>query len=127
MPSSSIDCPRCKIELHKKNIRERNQNIEVDECDHCGGTWFDEKELSLVDKIVEPVLWERRSLPTEEDQLVALKCPACKERTRMEKHEHPRDAKVIIDVCTHCKGVWLDKGELQAIQQQGLFSLLFGI
>ena len=127
MPSSTIDCPRCKLELRKTTIREKNQSIEVDQCDHCQGIWFDEQELSQLDKIVEPVLWEQRSLPLEDDQLKALQCPACKEFVRMEKHEHPRDEKVIIDVCISCKGIWLDKGELRAIQQQGLFSLLFGI
>ena len=36
-----MECPRCKIELHKKTIQE----IEVDECQKCEGIWFEKDEL----------------------------------------------------------------------------------
>lgn len=127
MPENTIDCPRCNIALHKKMIQEQNHSIEIDECSQCKGNWFDAKELQVFDQIVEPVLLEFRGIPNEYDQLTALYCPDCKEKHLLEKHEHPRDSKVIIDVCQHCKGIWLDGGELRAIQQQSLISLLFGL
>lgn len=53
------------------------------------------------------------------------KCPRC--GTRLE--EQQRDS-VKIDVCPNCGGMWLDKGELEMLQQTrggGLFgSLLSG-
>lgn len=39
-----------------------------------------------------------------------LRCPACNEPMReMLKHD------VLIDVCPRCRGVWLDRGELEKI------------
>ena len=40
------------------------------------------------------------------------KCPRC--GTRLEEQE--RDS-VKIDVCLNCGGIWLDKGELEMLQQ----------
>lgn len=40
-----------------------------------------------------------------------MKCPRC-ERTVLD--EHIRDG-VVVDVCRGCRGVWLDRGELEKI------------
>jgi Zn-finger nucleic acid-binding protein len=39
-----------------------------------------------------------------------LHCPRCKE----DLHETPKSG-VLIDVCPRCRGVWLDRGELEKI------------
>lgn len=43
-----------------------------------------------------------------------MNCPAC-EDVRMKEME--RDG-VIIDICPSCKGVWLDRGELEKITER---------
>jgi hypothetical protein len=40
-------------------------------------------------------------------------CPKC--GTRLEERDH---LGVTVDVCSGCSGVWLDKGELEAIEQR---------
>ena len=53
-----------------------------------------------------------------------MKCPKCGHDLREESH-----GPVKIDRCTHCKGVWLDAGELEMLNQGdrgGLFGGLFG-
>jgi len=41
-----------------------------------------------------------------------MKCPVCDEKMReVEK------AGVVIDICPGCKGVWLDRGELEKLYQ----------
>lgn len=39
------------------------------------------------------------------------KCPKCGADLKPTKHGH-----IMIDVCTGCKGVWLDPGELEMIE-----------
>jgi Zn-finger nucleic acid-binding protein len=80
--------------------------------------WFDKGELSKVDRIVEPVFFEIRHLPKKAEQLKALNCPVCGNMQILRKAEHPRDNKVILDYCPSCKGIWLDKNELEAIQKE---------
>lgn len=113
-----MDCPRCKNALTTTLLSEVNTVIELDTCDHCGGIWFDKGELARIDKIVEPQFIEIRKIPRKKDQLEALFCPSCEDHPMLEKAEHPRDKKVILDYCNACKGIWLDKGELEAIQKE---------
>ncbi len=40
----------------------------------------------------------------------ALTCPVCKSAMREVERES-----VTIDVCTQCRGVWLDRGELEKL------------
>ena len=41
-----------------------------------------------------------------------MQCPVCDERMReVEKHG------VTVDLCPSCKGVWLDRGELEKLVQ----------
>lgn len=120
-----IDCPRCKKELQPQIIKERRGEIEVDICDQCKGTWYDQGELNDLEKIVEPVFVEVRKIPNEYDQLTALACPKCK--VIMKKADHPRDENVILDYCEECSGIWLDGGELTAIQKENWFSSVFNL
>ncbi len=113
-----MDCPRCKIPLSTKNVQDMKVSFDVDFCETCGGTWFDQGELSQIDKVVEPTFLEIRKIPRKKEQMLNLTCPSCGPQQIMEKMEHERDSKVIIDFCPSCKGIWLDKGELEAIQKE---------
>ncbi len=42
--------------------------------------------------------------------MIALNCPVC----RAPFKEIVKDS-VLIDVCTECKGIWLDRGELEKL------------
>ena len=120
------NCPRCEIPLEITYINERGGKIEVDKCPNCKGIWFDKGELNELEKIVEPVLIEFRKIPKDIDQLNGLWCPNCTPQKMMDKKIHPRDEEVIIDICSKCEGVWLDPGELEAIQKENWISALIG-
>lgn len=111
-----MNCPRCNAGLNKESLRVVNETIEVDTCSNCGGRWFEKDELSKADKIVEPTILEIRRIPKEKEQLMSLYCPSCQNGRLMAKISNPRDAHVIMDYCPMCNGIWLDKGELDAIQ-----------
>lgn len=113
-----MNCPRCNVALNKSTLKDVKLSLEVDECNTCGGVWFDKGELTQIDKIIEPVFLEIRKIPKEKEQLKALTCPSCGNGVRLEKAEHPKDNKVVMDYCVSCNGIWLDKGELEAIQKE---------
>ena len=122
-----MKCPRCQSKLNKVIIPEQNLQIEVDQCSDCKGIWFDYGELQNIERVVEPVLFEFRKIPGTNDQLTALDCPFCDLHPRMDKAEHPRDKHVIMDICEHCSGIWLDGGELEAIQKENWVSAIIGL
>ena len=113
-----MNCPRCKTELKSEQIIEYNSSIEVDICPTYNGIWFDKDELSKIDQIIEPTFFEIRKIPSKKEQNIPLNCPSCNNLQLMRKSDHPRDKHVIIDFCPSCKGIWLDKGELEAIQKE---------
>ena len=50
------------------------------------------------------------------DQLKKMHCPRCSGlmmKRYMEKVDHPSGA--ILDVCTNCGGMWIDKDEVQML------------
>jgi uncharacterized protein len=111
-------CPRCKNELNKRTMMDFKYFINVDHCSSCGGIWFDNGELARLEKTIEPKFVEFRTIPDQHDQMDILSCPYCNVRQVLQKAEHPRDKKVIIDYCPECKGIWLDGGELKAIREE---------
>lgn len=122
-----MNCPRCETVLQTQTIKELHQTIEVDSCLNCGGTWLDKDEISPLESVIEPVLLERRKIDSQIDQLIGLYCPSCSDHPLMEKTTHRRDTKVIIDYCATCEGIWLDKGEIQAIQQENWWTSIFNL
>ena len=113
-----MDCPRCKTPLSIEQLNELRVYFEIDTCKNCCGIWFDKGELSKIEKVIEPTFIEIKRIPEESEQLEVLYCPSCSNHPRLEKAEHPRDRKVIFDYCPLCNGIWLDKGELEAIQKE---------
>jgi Zn-finger nucleic acid-binding protein len=95
-----------------------HRKVEIDYCLSCEGVWLDAGELER--------LYEDE---TAFDNLVAAgreiekttekkrKCPIC--RTKMDKVEVGTDARVLYDRCPRGHGLWLDKGELDAIVRIG--------
>lgn len=120
-----MQCPRCKSLLQKEIIDEVTFECEVFKCSSCSGLWFEKNEdLAVIEKVSEPKLIEFRRIPSASLQMEPLVCPSCNNMQYMNKVENSRDSKVIMDVCSVCHGAWLDKGELEAIQQESWASLL---
>jgi len=113
-----MNCPRCHTPLKAIDCTEPSAQIEVDVCMQCEGIWFDEGELEKLETIVEPTMIEIRRLPTKEVQEEPMPCPVCDDGIPMKKKTHHRDKHVVYDECSTCFGVWLDGGELRAIQQE---------
>lgn len=106
-------CPRCRTELATRST----DGIEIDECPGCQGIWFDADELRRVkDEKDKDLNWMDFELWKHAEQFRVqarpVTCPSCSsELVTIDYHE----TGVEIDHCTHCRGVWLDGGELERI------------
>jgi len=106
-------CPKCGKELKVKVIG----TVDVDECESCGGIWFDPGELHEAEEAVDPNLswfdfeiWKHPENFKAED--TELKCPVCSTNTMSIKDGHTG---VRIDYCGEWHGIWLDKDQYPKI------------
>ncbi len=122
-------CPRCQNGMRAAIEATPAGSVELDYCPSCRGIWFDRGEL-------ESILLQVRSdiqpiaPPNPTDEPGQRRCP--RDRTPMAErrlstarlrssmyashHEAVPDG-VVIDLCPHCRGIWLDGGELGQITQ----------
>jgi hypothetical protein len=115
-----MDCPRCATPLDQETFTEKEFSMAVEKCNSCGGHWFDSGELERIENIIEPTILDFRKIPTRKKQLQPLYCPECEGHPMMDKTDHSRDHHVIMDYCSRCNGIWLDGGELEAIQKENV-------
>jgi membrane associated rhomboid family serine protease/Zn-finger nucleic acid-binding protein len=96
------------------------EGVEVDHCTRCGGTFFDPGEAPRVfGEGAHPEQW-RELWVTSQAVPTNLRCP--KDAGGLQAHtvdmsgNMPNEwslgpSKVVVDVCRHCHGMWLDQGE----------------
>lgn len=101
--------------------------IPAHDCRKCTGHFIGFADLKSVESVVDVRLLKWRHLPGIETQGRILFCPRCPGAKPMEKIVSERDRRVVMDVCHVCDGLWLDYGELEAIQQRGLLGTLADI
>jgi Zn-finger nucleic acid-binding protein len=99
------------LEIHKI------QSTEVEECPQCQGIWFEKDELRKAKDESDPDLnWLDFDLWSDEDAFVTdwstRKCPICNQF--MANISYGATG-VQLEYCVYEHGVWLDKGEFQAI------------
>lgn len=113
-------CPECGGSL-KEIYAEANYGryLLLDQCQNCGGIWFDRWELYFLEENeanrLEQVDRGRLLSP-----LTLLKgsglCPECKVSLEPFRDPNlPEDAK--IERCPQCNGLWLNRGELKKYKE----------
>ncbi len=113
-PEESLLCPDCGHPL----IRQEDRGLQIAECGHCRGRWFDREELRKAkDSADEDLCWldfdpfsgrGTEFRPAREDRI----CPKC--RRSMEALAYGNSG-VVLDVCGTCRGVWVHHGEFEKI------------
>lgn len=91
-------CPGCQSNLQAFHMGP----IELDRCPGCRGTFFDGGELEAV--LGKPLSFEARGFAT------SRKCAACGAAMKASAV-----GKLSVEQCGSCKGVFLDAGELRAL------------
>jgi Zn-finger nucleic acid-binding protein len=116
-----MKCPRDGSSLETKTYEAK---IEVDACATCGGMWLDKGELEAIQetrerdygKVLDNVSdTVKRSIndvaQLETPPIACLKCGA-----EMDTREYGYCSQIIIDTCPEGHGLWLDAGEIKALE-----------
>jgi Zn-finger nucleic acid-binding protein len=102
-------CPVCETDSLKPL---EHEGVELDFCGTCKGMWFDEGEMAFY---VETAT----DMPAFKDVVGTARpgtktCPHC-DREMLEIKYRP-EAGLMLDVCSACRGIWLDAGELRWLE-----------
>jgi Zn-finger nucleic acid-binding protein len=109
------DCPVCELPMAHAVLDDKHP---VDFCTTCRGVLLARVAFAMATNTrrawattppVEPLPVDRRELHRH------LTCPKC--RGRFETYPHLGPGNVVIDNCVRCDLIWLDFGELRAIEQ----------
>src|SRR5215213_10311048 len=110
MSKDDLRCPRDRKVLHTAVIGDAS----VEVCGACHGAFFDSGDMLRASGVAaDPMSWDR---PETGGAIKdgTLMCPKCE--TVMPAQDIKHEGKhVEIDRCGRCGGIWLDKGELEAI------------
>ena len=92
----------------------------LDGCDGgCAGIWFDHDELAILSREhphpERPVATLLRDPALPVDDHAIRMCPRC-DHVTLDKKLYSLGSGVVLDRCLHCRGVWLDHGELEKIR-----------
>ena len=111
-----MKCPRDGSALTEQQYE---ASVSVDACGMCGGVWLDRGELEAIQEHRDRD--HARDLVRLPDLLGAIgahagptACPKC--GTTMETGEYAHCSRVLVDVCPDGHGMWLDGGELRALE-----------
>lgn len=105
----SIVCERCDTEMHTVFY----EGVAIQLCMSCKGIFLTRKKLEIIENSREIEIPANTPMPRNGPE-IRRHCPTCK--IVMKKVKHGRIRTHLIDFCTDCNGLWLDKGELASIQ-----------
>ena len=105
-----MNCPRCAGEL---GAMDSGEGVTLDFCRGCGGVWLDAGEMAELMQFLEA----EPPSGIEDITSMQLTCPSC--GGALTEVEHPPESEILIDICTACAGVWLDRGELVKLRRLG--------
>ena len=113
-------CPNDMIEMRPVKVMSHyGQQIDLEQCDKCGGIWFDQSELYRAKQgeaeKIESVNAEILRNPTV-IEVAALHCP--RDNTVLQQFTDkyfPHD--IILERCPSCQGIWLNRGAFTRYQK----------
>lgn len=109
-----MKCIKCEGTMALVRVDE----VEVDQCDSCGGIWFDSGELAkIVGARDVEALRTKAQAPKESDHKRAS-CPRCRGEGKLVQIAS-LTSDIHIDTCAVCGGEWLDGGELSIVRNEG--------
>lgn len=115
-----MNCPACKAALRRISY----EDVQIHTCDGCGGEFVGAGEIAHIvnvrnerfsPELVAQIGKQAPSFAVPAPELKrTLDCPACRSKTK--PINYAGDSGVVLDRCTACSGLWLDKAELEKIQ-----------
>ena len=106
-------CPICQKTLDRTIL----SGVEVDYCKKCLGLWFEEEELRWAKDYKDRNLrWLDIDLWKDEEKFKISPGQKFCPKDRLPLYETAYgDSGIKVDVCSICKGTWLDRGEFKRI------------
>lgn len=114
-------CPIDRADLHKHHYE---ADVVVDVCPKCRGVWLDAGELERIQENLEndysselqrlPDFVSRAYEMARAKEAPARDCPSC--NGTLDRSEYGYCSQILIDKCRRCRGIWLDRGELRALE-----------
>jgi len=108
-----MKCPACQSGLG----RIKYEGVDIETCPDCRGVWLEGSRLRCIERRREVIVDEDaagRATSKSETLEPQRSCPRCTQA--MKKYRYGKNKRIIVDQCPACKGIWLDDGELDAIQ-----------
>jgi len=104
LQKSTKKCPECDNHFRLVVV----DNVEIDVCNFCMGCWFESDELK---EIVET----NKDVPSDnlKSRSSRYSCPQCE--VDMTEHVYKNPDNLLVDKCSNCNGVYLEKGELKRV------------
>ena len=106
-----MDCIRCHVPMKAVMAN----GVEIDQCQDCGGIWFDLGELDWLVDIPKLAIEDKRNAHGDVDDTKRAPCPRCGGTGNMIQLAR-LDSEFHIDACPTCSGRWLDGGELNTLR-----------
>jgi Zn-finger nucleic acid-binding protein len=109
-----MHCPRDNSEL---KTRLYEGDVEIDECSACCGRFFDKGELEAIQVSMQQHRDPAHSPPPHtmvQDVESLVNCPKCS--VLMVRRRYGLGVEMMIDECPDGCGLWLDGGELEALE-----------
>ena len=95
-----------------------DKGISLDWCELCDGIWLDAGELTRLAQTASDM--PNLPPPAKEARKKAsngrVTCPRCQQL--MEELPYNEGTAFLVDRCTRCRGLWLERGELQKIYDE---------
>lgn len=113
-------CPNDGSEMRPVTIQSHyGQPVIIDQCEKCGGIWFDESELFRAGRgeaaKIESLNTELLMTPTPVDDLI-LDCP--KDHVQLFRFTDKKfPESIVLARCPECRGIWLNRGDFTKYQQ----------
>jgi Zn-finger nucleic acid-binding protein len=104
----NLKCPRDRTRLGAT----REHDIDIDRCPQCGGAWYDNDELALLESTIADDD-DRRGMIDYAKRDSELACPVCDKPMRAFNY---RAYNLELDACTQEHGFWLDAGEANRVR-----------
>jgi Zn-finger nucleic acid-binding protein len=91
------------------------EGVEIDHCIACRGTWLDEGELEQILTLAGITDAERlEELERAGDGRAGRRrCPRCPRKLR--EVAASVEQALLLDRCPQCRGLWLDRGEMETL------------
>jgi Zn-finger nucleic acid-binding protein len=116
-------CPKCQSPMEPVAF----EGVTVDRCTGCKGLWFDAQEQKTLQNAKGSQAIDVGDVRTGRtmDTIRDIKCPRC--QVPMITREDVDQHHITFEMCTACKGVFLDAGEFTDLKSYTLADYLRGL